>query len=94
MRASSESTSACAASTSACVDELVRDAAASARRERRRCASVEAHFAFVDAASRGLRLRLGQRQRRAQRRVVEPREHLAFADRHALLDVHFDDLAR
>ena len=54
---------------------------------------VQAHFVLADAAPGRCRLRFGQRQRRPQRRVVEPREHLALPDRHAFLDVHFDELA-
>ena len=54
---------------------------------------VEPHFAFVDVPPRGLGLRLGQRDRRALRLIVEPREHLALAHGHAFLDVHLDDLA-
>ncbi len=47
----------------------------------------EAHFVLADGSPRRFGLRLGERQRRARRRVVEPREHLSFADRHAFLDV-------
>ena len=38
-------------------------------------------------------LRAGQRHGRLQRRVVQPRQHLALAHGHAFLDVHLDDLA-
>jgi hypothetical protein len=41
----------------------------------------------------GCGLRLGQRQRRPQRRIVEPREHLSLPHRHPFLDVHLDELA-
>ena len=54
---------------------------------------VEAHFAFVDVPARGFGLRLGQRHGRALRLIVQPREHLSFAHRHAFLDVHLHDLA-
>ena len=55
---------------------------------------VEAHLAFVDVSAGCLRLGFGQRHRGTLRLGVEPREHLAFADRHALLDVDLDHLAR
>ena len=54
---------------------------------------LEPHFAFGDLPLRRFELRAIQPERGLQRGVVEPREHLALADRHAFLDVHLDHLA-
>ena len=54
---------------------------------------VETHFVLANATPRGLGLCLRKRQRRPQRRVIEPSEHLTLPDRHPFLDVHLDELA-
>ena len=53
----------------------------------------KADFAFRGRATRRLQLRFHQRQRGPYIRIVEPGEHLAFADRHSLFHVDLDDLA-
>ncbi len=54
----------------------------------------EPDFVLVRRPRAPLRLRFGQRQRRPHAGVVEARQHLAFLDGHAFLDVDLDDLAR
>ena len=91
MRATSESTSAFALSMSFGVFRP------SLRSCSCRCswtrACVEPHFAFGNLPLRRFELRAIQPQRRLQGGVVQPGEHLAFADRHAFLDVDLDHLA-
>ena len=82
MRAAVESKLARAASSSATVDDAD-------LRELREPVQIdpgliEPHFVLANRASRRFGLRLGQRQRGAERRIVEPGEDLAFFDGHAL----------
>ena len=69
------------------LDQLVETVLASAR-------PPEPHFVLRRGAARRAQLRLGDRQRRADLRVVQPGEDLALLDRLAFLDVHLEDLAR
>jgi hypothetical protein len=54
---------------------------------------VQTHLVLADASARRFSLRLVQRQCGLQGRVVESRKHLAFANGHPLLDIHFHELA-
>ena len=54
---------------------------------------VQADLALVDVPARCFGLCFGERHRRALRLVVQARQHLSFADRHAFFDVHLHDLA-
>ena len=71
-------------------DTLLHQLRAAAERDAR---VGEPDLVFRDVAPRRLGLRLRERQRRPRIRIVQAREHLAFLDGHALLDVHLDDLA-
>jgi hypothetical protein len=51
------------------------------------------HFDFVEILARSLELTLRKRVDRADRRVVEPRQQLAFLYGHAFLDQHFGNFA-
>ena len=55
---------------------------------------VQTDLVLPDASARRFSLCLVQRQCGFQRRVVESRKHLAFANGHAFLDIHFHELAR
>ena len=55
---------------------------------------LQPHLGLGGAAPRRAQLGLGQFEVAPQRRVVEPREHLARLHRHPFFDEHLDDLAR
>ena len=75
-----------------CRDQLILDELHDATERELRFG--QSHFALAHVAAGRFGLRLGQRQRRAKRGVVEAGEHLPFLDRHAFFDVDLDDLAR
>ena len=91
MRAAIESTWACAVSRSATV--FRRSAASFCARSRASCASAS-RTSFSRTLRRAASACASARASAApELRIVEPREHLAFFDGHALLDVDFDHLA-
>ena len=91
MRALSDSTSACAASSS----DLLMTCSLTSCSRRPSVSSASRSRASSSAAPRrgGFELRLANGERGAHLRVVEPREHLPLADRLAFLDEDLEHLA-